>query len=365
MDLYSELRLGPLQLKNRIVMAPLTRCRAVGGNVPHPLAASYYSQRASAGLIITEATQVSPQGVGYVRTPGIHSGDQVRGWRRVVDAVHRAGAPIFLQLWHVGRVSHPDFHGGELPVAPSPIAAQGLIRTPHGRKPFVAPRALEASELPGIVEQFREGAVNALEAGFDGVEVHGANGYLLDQFVEDGTNQRTDRYGGSIANRMRLPLEVTDAVTQVWGPDRVGYRISPNGKANSMSDSNPAAVFTALARALSERGLAYLHVRETISGPLAVPEEQRLTGRIRELFRGRLLVNGGYDLDSGSAAVGSGLADAVVYGTLFLANPDLPRRFRERAPLNEPDPATFYDGEEKGYVDYPTLEESFARGGGS
>jgi N-ethylmaleimide reductase len=289
----------------------------------------------------------------------------VRSWRAVVDAVHRAGAPIFLQLWHVGRVSHPDFHDGELPVAPSPIAAQGLIRTPHGRKPFVAPRALEPASFRASSSSSARARRTRSKPASTGVEIHGANGYLLDQFVEDGTNQRTDGYGGSIANRMRLPLEVTDAVTQVWGPDRVGYRISPNGKANSMSDSNPAALFTALASALSERGLAYLHVRETISGPLAVPEEQRLTGRIRELFRGRLLVNGGYDLDSGTAAVGSGLADAVVYGTLFLANPDLPRRFRERAPLNEPDPATFYDGEEKGYVDYPTLAESLARGGGS
>src|SRR5262249_17411262 len=225
--LFSPYRLGELDLANRVVMAPMTRSRAVAGNVPNPLAATYYAQRASAGLIVTEATQVSLQGVGYIRTPGIHSAEQIAGWKKVTDAVHGAGGKIFLQLWHVGRISHPDFHGGELPVAPSAIAAQGTVFTAQGPKPMVTPRALATSELPGIVAQFRAGAENAKKAGFDGVEIHGANGYLLDQFTRDGTNQRTDAYGGSIENRIRLPLEVVDAVVGVWGPARVGYRISP------------------------------------------------------------------------------------------------------------------------------------------
>ena len=240
--------LGGLDLANRIVMAPMTRSRAAQGNVPNPMAATYYLQRASAGLIVTEATQVSPQGVGYIRTPGIHSAEQVAGWRKVTDAVHGAGGKIFLQLWHVGRISHPDFHGGALPVAPSAVAAQGTVFTAQGPQPMVTPRALETSELPGIVAQFRTGAENAKKAGFDGVELHGANGYLLDQFTRDGTNKRTDAYGGSVENRARLPLEVVDTVLGVWGPALVGYRISPNGAFNSMSDSDPLRTFAHLFR---------------------------------------------------------------------------------------------------------------------
>ena len=234
--LFLPYQLGEIELANRLVMAPMTRSRAVGRNVPNPIAATYYAQRASAGLIVTEATQVSPQGVGYVRTPGIHSAEQVVGWTRITDAVHRAGGKIFLQLWHVGRISHPDFHGGELPVAPSAIAAQGQVFTAKGPQQMVTPRALSLAEIPDIVEQFRRGAENAKRAGFDGVELHGANGYLLDQFTRDGSNKRTDVYGGGVENRARLPLEVTKAVIDVWGADRVGYRISPNGAFNSMSD---------------------------------------------------------------------------------------------------------------------------------
>ncbi len=362
MDLFQKYSLGTLTLKNRIVMSAMTRSRAVAGNVPSPLATTYYTQRASAGLIVTEATQVSPQGVGYIRTPGIHSSDQIRGWKTVTDAVHRAGSVIFLQLWHVGRVSHPEFHGGELPVAPSAIAARGEVYTPDGRKPVVTPRALERAEIPGIVEQFRQGADHAKQAGFDGVELHGANGYLLDQFLRDGTNRRTDAYGGSLANRVRLPLEVTDAVVSVWGADRVGYKVSPNSAFNDMSDSDPSTTFTHFVTELSARGLAYLHVTEDISGPSAVPVQQRVTSRLRAAFRNAFMVNAGYDAVSGRAAVASGAADLVAYASLFLANPDLPRRFRDRAPLNAPNPATFYAGEDVGYIDYPFLDAVEAQG---
>ena len=251
MNIFSAYRLGGLELANRMVMAPMTRSRALDGNVPNPLAATYYVQRASAGLIITEGTQVSPQGVGYIRTPGIHSPEQVAGWKKVTGAVHEAGGKIFAQLWHVGRVSHPDFHGGELPVAPSALPVEGEVFTSQGKKRMVTPRALETGEIPDIVEQFRQGAENAKLAGFDGVELHGANGYLLDQFLRDGANRRTDAYGGSIRNRARLPLEVTEAVIGVWGTERVGYRIAPYFSAFSMSDSDPVATYSFLAKELS------------------------------------------------------------------------------------------------------------------
>jgi len=355
MDLFDTYRLGPLTLKNRLVMSAMTRNRAAEGNVPGPLAPLYYSQRASAGLITTEGTQVSPQGVGYPRTPGIHTLEQVEGWRAVTDAVHEAGGLIFLQLWHVGRISHPDFQGGELPVAPSAIAAPGQVYTPAGPKPMVAPRALELGEIPGIVRQFKRGAERAKEAGFDGVEVHGANGYLLDQFLRDGTNHRTDAYGGSVSRRARLPIEVAEAVASVWGPELVGYKVSPNSAFNFMSDSDPEATFTYLARELSRLGIGYLAVAETTRGTHAVPAARRLTPKLRSAFAGTFVVNDGYDAASGQEAVASGAADLVAYASSFLANPDLPRRFRQQAPLNRPDPSTFYSGEEKGYVDYPAL----------
>jgi len=347
---FASYALRGRKLKNRIVMAPMTRSRAIDGNVPNPLAATYYAQRASAGLIVTEATQVSPQGVGYIRTPGIHSAEQVAGWKKVTDAVHRAGGTIFLQLWHVGRISHPDFHGGALPVAPSAIAADGEVFTAQGPKRMVAPRALALSEIDGIVEQFRVGAENAKKAGFDGVELHGANGYLLDQFTRDGTNKRTDAYGGGIENRTRLPLEVTDAVIAVWGPGRVGYRISPNGAFNSMSDSDPVRTFSYLTEQLSRRGIAYLHVVD----PLA-DGAKRISPVLRQKFDGTYVVNGGFDLAAANDAILAGETDLVAFGVPFLANPDLPERFRRAAPLNRPDQATFYAGEEKGYVDYPAL----------
>ncbi len=355
-DLLSPHRLGEFALKNRLVMAPMTRSRALEGNVPNPLAATYYAQRAAAGLIITEATQVSPQGVGYIRTPGIHSAEQVAGWRLVTEAVHRAGGKIFAQLWHVGRVSHPDFHDGALPVAPSAIAAEGEVFTHRGRAKMVTPRALEAHELPGIVAQFRKGAENAKAAGFDGVELHGANGYLLDQFLRDGANRRTDSYGGSIRNRARLPLEITEAVVAVWGADHVGYRVSPNSAFNSMSDSDPIATFSYLADELSRLRLIYLHATESVAGPMAPPAGTILAAPVlRERFKGALILNGGYDAHSADAAIARGAADLIAFGVPFLANPDLPVRYARRAPLNAPDQATFYAGEAKGYTDYPAL----------
>lgn len=357
MDLFSSFRLGDIELKNRIVMAPMTRCRSIGGNVPNPLAAAYYAQRASSGLIISEATQVSLKGVGYVRTPGIHSTEQTAGWKKVTQAVHKAGGKIFLQLWHVGRVSHPDFHNGELPVAPSALAPEGEAITPLGKKKFVTPRALELNEIPQIVEQYRKGAENAQAAGFDGVEVHGANGYLLDQFLRDGSNKRIDSYGGAIENRARLPLEVVRAVVEVWGAKRVGYRISPDFSHYSMSDSNPIATFSYLVEQLSAMGIVYLHHKEDIAQPPALPADNiRLIALLRRLFKGAYMLNSGYYALSGNAVIGWGQADLVAFGKPFIANPDLVTRFKKNAPLNVPDTATFYAGEEKGYLDYPCLD---------
>ena len=354
--LFQPYRLGDLELRNRLVMSPMTRSRALDGNVPNSLAATYYAQRASAGLIVTEASQVSPQGVGYIRTPGIHSAEQVAGWKTITDTVHRAGGKIFAQLWHVGRVSHPDFHDGALPVAPSALPVEGEAFTTRGRTKLVTPRALETSELPGIVAQFRTAAENAKAAGFDGVELHGANGYLLDQFLRDGANRRTDAYGGSLRNRARLPLEVTDAVIDVWDPQRVGYKLSPYFSGYSMSDSNPIETFSFIAAELSKRRLAYLHVSEAVAGPMAAAAgTRRATPVLRDTFGGALIVNGGYDARSGHAAIASGEADLVAFGVPFLANPDLPARYRRSAALNAPDQATFYAGEEKGYIDYPAL----------
>lgn len=363
-ELFSSYRLGGLTLPNRIVMAPMTRNRAVDGNVPHSAASRYYSQRASAGLLVAEATQVTPQGVGYIRTPGLHSGEQVEAWRQVTDAVHAAGGRIFSQLWHVGRISHPDFHGGELPVAPSALRPEGEVTTPLGRKPFVTPRALETEEIPNIVEDFRWAAQNAKLAGFDGVEIHGANSYLLDQFTRDASNHRTDEYGGSLRNRTRFPLAVAEAVVNVWGADKVGYRVSPNGNSYSMSDSDPVATFMYLAEQLSALGLVYLHVLEPVAGKNVLPESAtRVTPHLRKSFRGTLIVNGGYDAQFAERALGNGDADLVAFGVPYLANPDLVERFRQGASLNAPDFTTFFQGEERGYTDYPTLPSGSAAAG--
>lgn len=363
-DLFTPIRLGALSLPNRMVMAPMTRSRAGAGNVPTALNALYYVQRASAGLILSEGTQVSPQGVGYPNTPGIHTDAQVAGWRAVTDAVHEAGGRIMAQLWHVGRISHPSIQpGGAAPVAPSAIAAQGTVYTAEGMQPLPTPRALDLDEIPGVIAQFAEGARRARDAGFDGVEIHAANGYLLDQFLRDGTNQRTDRYGGSIANRARLLLEVTEAVIAAWSADRVGVRLAPYGTFNDIRDSDPAALFNHVAEALAPFGLAFLHVIEGVPdhGMAAPPAgAEPLAARLRAAFKGPLMLNGGYDRASADAALAAGTADLVSFGVPFIANPDLPARFKAGAPLNTPDTATFYGGDAKGYTDYPALEPALA-----
>ncbi len=358
MSLLSPYKMSDLSLANRMVMAPMTRSRAVEGNVPGPLTVTYYVQRASAGLIITEGSQVSPQGVGFYRTPGIYSTDQVSGWKKVTDAVHRAGGKIFLQLWHVGRMSHPDFLGGELPVAPSALPIGEEIHTPQGPKTIPVPRALELEEIPEIVEQFRGGAERAKAAGFDGVEIHGANGYLLDQFLLDGSNRRTDRYGGSLENRARFPLDVTEALVKVWGAKRVGYRMSPHFSRHAMSDTHPRETFLYLTQELSGKGIGYIHLEEPVGGRMGtIKPEMQMAPLIRKKFDGTLILNGGYDAQKGNKAFEDGLADLISFGVLFLANPDLPERFRIDAPLNQADVATFYTGEEKGYTDYPFLRK--------
>ncbi len=356
-NLFTPVQLGRYELPNRIIMAPLTRNRAGAGNIPLDLHATYYQQRASAGLIITEATQVSPQGVGYPATPGIHSPEQVTAWRKVTAAVHQAGGRIFLQLWHVGRVSHPSFHGGELPVAPSAISPAGEAMTYAGMQPFVTPRALELDEIPGMIDQYRQGAKNALEAGFDGVEIHGANGYLLDQFLRDGSNHRTDAYGGSVENRARLLLEVTQAVVEVWGRDRVGVRLSPSSTFNDMADSDPRATFGYAIQALDALDLAYLHLLDPSEADLRHGGTPVPSKDFRPLYSGHLMVNWDYDQVKGHQVIAAGDADSVSYGKLFIANPDLPKRFALNAPLTEPDPSTFYGGDEHGYTDYPALKD--------
>jgi N-ethylmaleimide reductase len=357
MKLLSPFKLGPLQLSNRIAMSAMTRCRALEGNVPNPLAALYYSQRASAGIIVTEATQVTPMGQGYPNTPGIYSDPQVEGWKKITDAVHQAGGHIFLQLWHVGRVSLQEFHNGELPVSASALPVKGHLHSPSfEQKDIPTPRALELSEIPGVVAQFKKGAENAKAAGFDGVEIHGANGYLLEQFTKSGSNHRTDAYGGSLENRLRFPLEVVDAIVGVWGADRVGYRVSPHFDGYSMSDAKPVETYTALAKELDQRKLAYLCVKEGPTDAKKLPAgTPLLTPLLREVFHQAYMVNQGFDLASGEEILEKDGADLVAYGVPFIANPDLPRRFSTGAALAAPDPSSFYGGGEKGYTDYPKL----------
>jgi 2,4-dienoyl-CoA reductase-like NADH-dependent reductase (Old Yellow Enzyme family) len=329
-------------------MAPLTRCRASAGRVPNALMRDYYVQRASAGLIISEATAVDPMGVGYPDTPGIWSEAQVAGWKVITDAVRAAGGRMVLQLWHVGRISDPVYLEGKLPVAPSAIAPAGHVSLIRPTKAYVTPRALERAELPGIVEAYRRGAENAKRAGFDGVEIHGANGYLLDQFLQDSTNRRTDEYGGPVENRARLALEVTDAVVGVWGADRVGYHLAPRCDSQDMGDSNPAATFGYLATELGKRKLAFLCAREGLAEP-------RLGPALKRAFGGGFIANQGFTAAEADTEIAAGRADAVAWGKLFIANPDLPRRFREGAALNAPVPETFYAVGTLGYTDYPTL----------
>jgi 2,4-dienoyl-CoA reductase-like NADH-dependent reductase (Old Yellow Enzyme family) len=348
-NLFDPITIGDLVLPNRIIMAPLTRSRAVGGSrVPNALMTEYYVQRASAGLILTEATAVTPQGVGYADTPGIWSDEQVAGWKQVTDAVHAAGGRIFLQLWHVGRISDPIFLDGQLPVAPSAIAAQGYVSLVRPKREYVTPRALGIEEIPGIVAAYRKGAENAKLAGFDGVEVHGANGYLLDQFLQDSTNKRTDAYGGSIENRARLLLEVTDACISVWGASRVGMHLAPRGDSHSMADSNPAETFGYVARELGKRGIAFIFAREALG-------ENRLGPQLKQAFGGVYIANERMTKESAAQVLAAGEADAVAFGQLFIANPDLPHRFQVDAPLTAPRPETYFHPTADGYTDYPKL----------
>ncbi len=359
--LFEPFKLGPIALPNRAVMAPLTRNRAVPpGMVPSPLAIDYYGQRASAGLLISEASQVSQQGQGYQDTPGIYSKDQVAAWKKITDRVHERGGRIFIQLWHVGRVSHTALQpGGGKPVAPSAIRAKGKTFVNGTFTEISEPRALELSEIPGIIDSFRRGAANALEAGFDGVEIHGANGYLLDQFAKDGANKRTDGYGGSIENRARLMLEVANAVSAEAGAERTGIRISPVTPANDISDSNPQPLFDYIVDGLNALKLVYIHV---IEGATGGPRDYAPFdyASLRKRFKGAYIANNGYDLALANEVLASGAADLIAFGKPFISNPDLVERLKKGAPLNDWDKGTFYGGGAKGYTDYPTLEAAEA-----
>lgn len=347
--LFTPLRAGAFTLPNRIVMAPLTRCRASAGRVPNAMMADYYASRSSFGLILSEATSVCPTGVGYPDTPGIWSDEQVAGWKLVTDAVHAAGGLILLQLWHVGRVSDPVYLDGQSPVSASAVQPAGHVSLIRPMKPFVTPRALDTAEIPQVVEAYRRGAANAMAAGFDGVEIHGANGYLIDQFLQDSTNHRDDAYGGSIENRARFMMEVTDAVTSVWGADRVGMHIAPRCDAHDMGDSDPAALFRHVATELGRRKLAFLCARESHDQPALGP-------MLKETFGGVFIANEGFTGDSARDLLRAGQADAVAFGKAAIANADLVERIRRGAAWNTPDPDTFYGSGPKGYLDYPLLE---------
>ncbi len=346
--LFDPIRIGELELANRVIMAPLTRCRAEPGRVPGELMVEYYAQRADAGLIISEATSVTPMGVGYPNTPGIWSAEQVQGWKKITDAVHAKGGKIVLQLWHVGRISDPLYLDGQLPVAPSAIKPAGHVSLVRPMKDYETPRALETEEIAGIVEAYRKGAENAKEAGFDGVEIHGANGYLLDQFLQDSTNQRTDQYGGSLANRARLMLEVTDAAISVWGAGRVGVHLAPRADSHDMGDSNRTETFGYVARELGKRGIAFICTREKAG-------EDSLGPQLKQIFGGVYIANERFTGEQANAWLADGKADAVAFGIPYIANPDLVERLRQDAPLNEPKPELFYAQGAEGYTDYPSL----------
>lgn len=350
----SPIKIGAYTLPNRVVMAPLTRMRSPDG-VANELMATYYTQRASAGLIISEATPISPQGIGYPAIPCIYNAAQVEGWKKVTSAVHAKNGHIFLQLWHVGRISHPDYHEGALPVAPSAIAPKGKAITPTGMKPFVTPRDLSVAEIQEIVEHYRQAAENALAAGFDGVEIHAANGYLIDQFLRDGSNQRTDNYGGCLENRSRFLWQITDAVVSVWGADRVGVRLAPSGTFNDMTDSVPEDLFVYVLKQLNNFDLAYVHVVDALESDIRHGAKVVDLAVLRAAYNGILIVCGGYDYDRANQTIEQGLADAVAFGQLYIANPDLVERFAAHAPLNKAYVSTFYGGDAKGYTDYPTL----------
>lgn len=362
--LFTPFQVGAITAPNRLALAPMTRSRAKNpGNVPTDSVVNYYVQRASAGLLITEGSQVSKQGVGYIDTPGIHSAEQVAGWKKVTDAVHAAGGRIFIQLWHVGAISHPFFHDGGLPVAPSAVQPQGVKAfTGKGMEEIPTPRALETTEVKAVVEDFRKAAENAKAAGFDGVEIHGANGYLVDQFIQSSTNQRTDEYGGSVENRARFALEVVQAAVDVLGADRVGIRLSPTGNVGGIHDENRLATFSYMTEQLNKFGLAYLHVIEALPGhPMAAKAGQEPVGpALRSIFTGPFILNGGYTQETAEKALANKEADLIAFGVPYIANPDLVERFEQGAALNTPDQATFYGGDDKGYIDYPTLQEQVA-----
>lgn len=346
--LFTPITLGDLALNNRIIMAPLTRCRADVGRVPSEMMVEYYRQRASAGLILTEATSVTPMGVGYPNTPGIWSAEQIQGWRKVTNAVHAAGGKIVLQLWHVGRISDPIYLDGQLPVAPSALKPAGHVSLLRPKKDYETPRALETAEIAGVIEAFRKGAENAKEAGFDGVELHAANGYLIDQFLQSRTNQRTDAYGGPVENRARLLLEITDALIGVWGAGRVGVHLAPRGDSHDMGDDNPAETFGYVARELGKRKIAFIFTREKEG-------EDSIAPQLKQEFGGALIANEGFTKEQGNAWLAAGKADAISFGVPFIANPDLVKRLELDAPLNEPRFETFYGSSPEGYIDYPTL----------
>ena len=360
-SLFDPIKLGDIEAKNRIFMAPLTRGRADEDRTPNDLIAEYYGQRASAGLIIAEATAIDPMGYGWVQAPAMYSDKQEEGWKKTTKAVHDKGGKIVLQMWHMGRVSHPDFLNGKQPVAPSAIKADGYIHTPDGKKDYVEPHALTKNEIQDLVRSYVDGAQRAIRAGFDGVEIHAANGYLLDQFLRDGSDHREDEYGGTIENRARLVLEIVDAVVEAIGAGRTGIRISPTNAFNDMHDSDPVETFVYLAKKLNAYKLAYLHVLEPFStehpfsGGQDVPY---VLPHVRNAYEGQIIANGGYGKDSGNEALAEDKADAIAYGVPFIANPDLVERFAQDAELNQPDQSTFYTHEAEGYTDYPALASS-------
>ncbi|MCU7904400.1 MAG: alkene reductase [Candidatus Thiodiazotropha sp. (ex Epidulcina cf. delphinae)] len=360
-DLFSPITMGDIKLANRMVMAPMTRNRADEHNAPHDLNTTYYQQRATAGLIITEASQVSAEGVGYPGTPGIYRDEQVAGWRKITDAVHAGGGHIFIQLWYCGRISHPDLlPDNRTPVAPSAIRPEGEATTLEGMKAFVTPRALEMDEIAGIISQYKHAAAMAKQAGFDGVEVHAANGYLIDQFLRDGSNQRTDQYGGSVENRMRMLNEVLDAVIAVWPSNRVGIRLTPENSFNSMSDSNPLEHFRYFISHLNARNLAYIHILEGDMVSKSINIDYRV---LRDGYNGLYMANNGYDKARAEASLSNGDSDFVAFGIPFLANPDLVYRYQHDLPLNDANFDTLYGGAEQGYTDYPILEQTITEPG--
>ncbi len=366
MDLFEPIDIGPYRLRNRIVMAPMARARCDDDRVPGPIVAQYYAQRATAGLIVTEASSVSPLSVSRPHAAAAFLPIHREGWRRVGEAVHAKGGVIFQQLYHLGRKSDPSrVPQGTVPVAPSAITARGQVAGLNGPVDFALPRALATDEIASVVGEFRQAAIHAREAGMDGVEIHGANSYLIDQFLRDGTNRRTDRYGGSVENRTRFLLEVVEAAIGVWGAERVGVRLSPHARGDGIADSDPASIFGYAAAALAERGIAYLHLIEAVAPglPQSPPEGAApLMGLVRRAFPGPLIVNGGYTRETAEEVVGSGAADMVAFAALFIANPDLVERLHRVAPFNKPDPSSFHSGDARGYTDYPTLDRASAAG---